>query len=180
MVVHVCCAPCSAAIVERLVGEGQRVLVYFYNPNIHPMEEYARRLAEVVRYTEGIGVEMREGDYDAERWEKGVVGLEREKERGERCRRCIAMRLEKTAELATAVGAAGFGTSLGASRWKSLEQISAGGREAEKKNPDTLFVDRNWRRGGLSARSAELIASWGFYRQGYCGCSYSQVAAASR
>ncbi|MDR3127697.1 MAG: epoxyqueuosine reductase QueH [Tannerellaceae bacterium] len=180
LVLHVCCAPCSAAILEKLCGEGVRPLVYFFNPNIHPEEEYVRRREEVRRYVSSLQLEMREGVYDPRSWLQAMRGFENEPERGERCRRCIALRLEETAQLAVAVGSPAFATSLAASRWKNIGQITAAGQEAEKNHPATFFLDRNWRRGGLSERRRELVATWGFYNQSFCGCVYSQLPAARR
>jgi predicted adenine nucleotide alpha hydrolase (AANH) superfamily ATPase len=180
LVLHVCCAPCSAAILEKLLNEGTHPLVYFFNPNIHPEEEYVRRLEEVRRYVKSLQLEMREGIYDYKGWLHTMQGLENEPERGERCRRCIALRMEETARVAMETGCPTFATSLSSSRWKSLEQITDAGQGAEKKYPDACFLDRNWRRGGLSERRRELIAAWGFYNQSFCGCVYSQLPAARR
>ena len=48
IVLHICCGVCAAGVVERLALEGHQVLGLFYNPNIHPQQEYNRRL-EVAR-----------------------------------------------------------------------------------------------------------------------------------
>jgi len=37
---HICCGICAAGVVERLKSEGHRVHGFFYNPNIHPKDEY--------------------------------------------------------------------------------------------------------------------------------------------
>lgn len=171
---HVCCAPCSCAILEWLKANNIRPQIYFYNPNIHPKEEYERRREEVYRYAKSQNIEMREGSYDPEQWLSDMHGLAHEPERGERCRRCIAQRLDETARMALAVGCPTFATSLSASRWKNLEQINDAGREAAKKYPDTTFWEQNWRRGGLSERRRELIALCGFYTQSFCGCLFSR------
>ena len=39
VLLHSCCAPCSGAMVEAMVGAGHDVTVFFYNPNIHPRKE---------------------------------------------------------------------------------------------------------------------------------------------
>ncbi len=43
IVLHICCGVCAAGVVDRLTLEGHEVLGLFYNPNIHPLEEYYRR-----------------------------------------------------------------------------------------------------------------------------------------
>lgn len=42
VLVHSCCAPCSTYVLEKLTKYAD-VTIFFYNPNIHPKEEYYRR-----------------------------------------------------------------------------------------------------------------------------------------
>ena len=44
VLLHICCAVCAAGAAERLILEGHQVHGFFYNPNIHPEDEYYRRL----------------------------------------------------------------------------------------------------------------------------------------
>ena len=44
IVLHICCGVCAAGVVDRLILEGHEVLGLFYNPNIHPLEEYVKLL----------------------------------------------------------------------------------------------------------------------------------------
>jgi predicted adenine nucleotide alpha hydrolase (AANH) superfamily ATPase len=46
ILLHVCCAPCSTSVVERLIGQGYEVILFFSNSNISPEDEYLKRLAE--------------------------------------------------------------------------------------------------------------------------------------
>lgn len=45
VLLHSCCAPCSGAMVEEMCSseELDEVVVFFYNPNIHPRKEYEIR-----------------------------------------------------------------------------------------------------------------------------------------
>ena len=45
LVVHCCCAPCSTSLVECLIFNKVKPLMFFYNPNIYPLEEYEKRKA---------------------------------------------------------------------------------------------------------------------------------------
>ena len=56
VLLHSCCAPCSAAILEWMGQNGYEPVILFYNPNIFPEEEYLRRKNEIVRYANEIGV----------------------------------------------------------------------------------------------------------------------------
>ena len=44
-VIHICCGVCAAGAASTLLGEGHDVRGFFYNPNIHPRDEYLRRLS---------------------------------------------------------------------------------------------------------------------------------------
>ena len=52
VLLHSCCAPCSGAMVEAMVGAGHDVTIFFYNPNIHPRKEYEIRKQENKRYAQ--------------------------------------------------------------------------------------------------------------------------------
>ncbi|MBB6274944.1 epoxyqueuosine reductase QueH [Porphyromonas circumdentaria] len=174
VVLHTCCAPCSSAIIKALQSRGVRVIVFFYNPNIHPIEEYNRRKAEIVRYAQSNDIPFFDGDYDAEQWFEHIKGYEEAPERGERCARCFELRLMKTAAFAQAMGVRYFATTLASSRWKSLTQIEAAGRKAESTFEGTCFWHRNWRKDGLQELRQQIILQEGFYNQTYCGCVFSQ------
>ena len=43
LLLHSCCAPCAGEIMEAVAAANIKTTVYFYNPNIHPLEEYEIR-----------------------------------------------------------------------------------------------------------------------------------------
>ena len=43
LLLHSCCAPCAGEIMEAIAASGIETTIYFYNPNIHPKEEYEIR-----------------------------------------------------------------------------------------------------------------------------------------
>ena len=59
---HSCCAPCSSYVIEYL-SKHFDVTVVFYNPNIHPEQEYLHRLSEQKRLCDILGVPCVELDY---------------------------------------------------------------------------------------------------------------------
>ena len=61
---HICCVPCSVEVIETLMKEGQEIFGYFYNPNIHPFDEYKKRRDSVVKYLEDLGIKYEIADYD--------------------------------------------------------------------------------------------------------------------
>lgn len=156
-----------------MLQNGVRPTIFYYNPNIWPREEYDIRKQESKRHAERLGLEWIDGDYDHQAWRDSVAGLEGEPERGRRCQHCFAMRLLAAARMARQLGIRHFTTTLASSRWKSLEQITRAGEQAQQAVPGTLFWAQNWRKGGLSDRRAQLLRQFGFYNQQYCGCEFS-------
>lgn len=174
ILLHSCCAPCSSAILEALLNNGITPVIYYYNPNIYPQEEYEIRKAENKRYAESLGVEFIDGDYNYEKWRECAIGLESEPERGGRCYKCFVKRLTSSAEMASKLGIKVITTTLASSRWKDFNQIIAAGRAACEAIPNVVFWEQNWRKGGLYDRRNELLKELKFYNQQYCGCEFSK------
>ena len=173
ILLHCCCAPCSASILKKMIDHGLAPTLYFYNPNIYPKEEYERRKQEVIRYAEKMNVPFVDADYDQEQWSTIVRGHEQEPERSERCNLCFEMRLGKTAAYAAQNGFRVFTTSLGISRWKDLEQVKRAGTRAAFLFPHLIYWDYNWRLHGGTESMERINKEENFYRQNYCGCMYS-------
>ena len=178
VLLHTCCAPCSSAIIECLLNNGIRPVIYYCNPNIYPLEEYLVRKEECTRYAKALGLDIIDDDYDHEAWLEAVKGLENEPERGGRCLRCFKLRLLRTAEYARDNGFKVITTTLASSRWKSLDQINEAGEWACAQVPDVIWWDRNWRKGGLQERRLQIIKEYDFYNQLYCGCEFSNKSTA--
>ena len=174
ILLHTCCAPCSSAIVEYLLTQGVRPALFFYNPNIFPIEEYEKRKAECIRHAQSLGLHFIDADYDHAKWLEAVKGLEEEPERGARCSLCFKLRLTVTALYAVKNRFKVFATTLGSSRWKDINQINEAGESVAAMYPNLVFREQNWRKGGLSERRNELILKYGFYTQSYCGCEFSR------
>ena len=153
---------------------GIRPVIFYYNPNIFPREEYEIRKQESKRHAESLGLTWIDGDYDHEQWRQDVCGLEGEPERGLRCEQCFILRLKATALQTKKLGLKFFTTTLASSRWKSLEQIERAGHVAEQSVEGTVFWAQNWRKGGLYERRNQLLKEYGFYNQQYCGCEFSR------
>lgn len=172
ILLHCCCAPCSVSILSRMLDSDLEPTIFFYNPNIHPKEEYDIRKQEIQRFAEERRTPFIDADYDTEKWFQKTKGLEHEPERGKRCTKCFNLRLQKSAEYAKKYGFSVFTTSLSISRWKDLNQVNAAGEIAGEKY-DILYWDFNWRKKGGTQYMAEMMKQKKFYRQQYCGCVYS-------
>lgn len=173
VLLHTCCAPCSGAIVEYLLKNGIRPVIYYCNPNIYPVEEYIIRRDECARYAASLGLEMVCAEYDHEEWKQHVKGLEDQPERGSRCTECFKLRLKKAAQYAQSHGFSDITSTLDSSRWKNHSQIMEAGQWAVAQYPGVSYWERNWRQGGLQERRGEIIREQGFYNQLYCGCEFS-------
>ena len=173
LLLHSCCAPCAGEIMEAVSASDIDTTIYFYNPNIHPKEEYEIRKDENIRFAEKLGSDFIDADYDKDNWFERIKGLENEPERGKRCTVCFDMRFERTALYAHENNFKIFATTLGISRWKDLEQINNSGLKAAKRYNGLGFWDFNWRKQGGSSRMLEISKKEKFYKQEYCGCVYS-------
>ncbi len=167
LLLHCCCAPCSSAVIEKLKEYFDITYLYF-NPNIFPKEEYARRRDQFIK----LGVEVVDLGYDHNEFLKQVKGLENEREGGKRCNVCIAGRMDKAFEYAKIHNYDYVTTTLSISPHKNAEFINITGENLEKKhNIKYLYADFKKENGFL--RSTQLAKQLHIYRQNYCGCEYS-------
>ncbi|GHU74776.1 hypothetical protein FACS189413_19450 [Bacteroidia bacterium] len=173
LLLHTCCAPCSAAVIEWLLQQNIRPALFFFNPNIYPEKEYTIRKNELKRYAQPLNLTIIDEDYVHDTWLEDVKGLENQPERGSRCLECFKIRLLKTAQTAHEHGFSQIATTLASSRWKNLEQINQAGEWAAAHYPNVEFLAKNWRKDGLSERRRILLAENNFYNQQYCGCEFS-------
>jgi predicted adenine nucleotide alpha hydrolase (AANH) superfamily ATPase len=169
ILLHTCCGPCATYTINRLREQGFEVWGFWYNPNIHPFSEHQRRLASMETYAESVELPLvREEGYEMLEFLRAVVGREAH---GERCRRCYAMRLGRTANVAAEQGFDAFTTTLLISPHQDQELLRQTG-EAAGEEYRVEFHFENFRRGwserGRLAREHDL------YRQQYCGCIYSE------
>lgn len=166
LLLHVCCAPCSTAVIERLKNDFD-VVMYFYNPNIYPEEEYNKRLENARIISKEMDVELIEDIYDPEKWKNAVKGLENEKEGGRRCSICFEFRMKKCADYAESHGFKFFTTTLSVSPYKNYAEISRIGNKLK------CFLDYDFKKENGYKRSIDLSKQHNLYRQHYCGCRFS-------
>lgn len=170
---HICCGPCSLMPVIHLRKEGFEVTAFFFNPNIHPEEEYELRCASAqlaavkLDYPIVFAGEAQEPGS----WIRELNGITAE---GLRCVQCYRQRLLPAALEAKKRGFRFFTTSLLYSRYQHHEAICA---EAEKIAQETgvTFLYRDFRPYWWDG--INLSKELGLYRQKWCGCLLSRKEA---
>ncbi|UCF30867.1 MAG: epoxyqueuosine reductase QueH [bacterium] len=172
LLLHVCCAPDATVAFERLNSEFDAE-GFFYNPNIHPEEEYLRRLNALEALSRVIDLPFTEGPYETGIWHAAVRGLEGEREGGRRCEECIRLRIRRTAEAAKDGGFDAFAAVFSVSPHKSPSLVDRIGGEAARDFGTTYLATDLKKKNGFK-RSVELSRTYGIYRQDYCGCVYSR------
>jgi predicted adenine nucleotide alpha hydrolase (AANH) superfamily ATPase len=169
VVLHICCGVCAAGAAEALSREGHELLGLFYNPNIHPVEEYQRRLETARKVAKELDFPLEAGPYTPEEWFSQTASLKDEPEGGRRCQVCYRLRLEKTYDYMVACGADAFTTTLTISPHKSAQVINKIGQEIGGER----FLIRDFKKKEGFKRAVQLARQWELYRQDYCGCMYS-------
>lgn len=177
LLLHSCCAPCSTVAIERLNDEFD-IIVYYYNPNIYPIEEYTKRKNEQINFINNYNlkndakIKFIDGDYNDKDFYETIVGYENEPEMGMRCAKCIELRLEMSAKMAVQINADKFATTLSISPYKDTKVINEiGNKLAEKYNVN--FLENNFKEDDGYKKSIEISKDYSIYRQKYCGCKYS-------
>ena len=175
LLLHACCAPCSSAVLERL-SDFFEITIFYYNPNITEEKEYLKRIEELKKFISLVKykypISLIPGNYDPQKFFEMAKGLEDEPERGKRCYKCYAMRLEERARIADELGFDYFCTTLTLSPHKNSNWINEIGEDLNNRyNSIYLYSDFKKRNG--YKRSIELSREYDLYRQDYCGCVYS-------
>jgi len=167
ILLHLCCANCAIYPVKVLREQNQQVTGFFFNPNIHPYQEFKRRLDTVRDYAARTELPMLyRDDYLLEEFL-----LQTAPAPAARCAYCYHSRLDETARAAAEGGFDAFSTSLLYSRFQQHETIREYGLALSQRF-GIAFHYQDFRTGwkeGIDASRA-----MGLYRQQYCGCIYSE------
>lgn len=167
LLLHTCCAPCSIYCVDSLREEGIEPVSFWYNPNIHPYQEYKARRDTLIAYASSIDLSL------IIKEEYGLRGFVRAvaEDIDHRCPHCYTIRMEETARYAAEHGFTHFSTTLLVSPYQDHDGIcKTADALAKKYGVDFLYRDfrPGFRAGQAKARELEL------YMQKYCGCVFSE------
>lgn len=177
MLVHICCAVDSHYFLEKIQEEfpDEKLVGYFYDPNIHPYSEYRLRFLDVEYSCKKLGIPLIEGAYNLEEWLKKVKGMEHLSEKGDRCTVCYDDRLDVSVQKAIELGHDKFTTTLLISPKKSQEKLEIIGEKLEKQT-GVKFIFKDYRSGNGTQIQGEKVKENSLYRQNYCGCLFGLSA----
>lgn len=179
LLLHSCCGPCSTQVIDFL-KDYFIITVYYYNPNIEPLEEYLKRKNEQIRFIKEFNkkykdkyIKFLDCDYDNLVYIKEVNNVTQEKEGGKRCSKCFYLRLDKTARKAKELNFNYFGTTLTVSPHKNSQVINRLG-EVIAKEYNIPFIYGDFKKNDGYKKSIEYSKYYNLYRQDYCGCLYGK------
>ena len=182
ILLHMCCAPCSCYTVKKLREENFEPVGYFFNPNIHPHEEWRRRLKTAREFAEKVDMKIfcdnHYGLRDFLEKTAKVIGKISDEDTVKnsdgfhaRCKICYAWRLSETAKFAAENNFEIFTSTLFYSIHQNHELMK---KIAEKvaKNFGVKFFYEDFRAGWQAG--IDLSLQLELYRQNYCGCIFSE------
>lgn len=172
LLAHICCAPDALYVIGLLQAEYQ-VTGLFYNPNIHPEDEYRLRLSEARKVAQHLQFRLIEDEYDPLTWFRLTEKFKFEPEKGRRCQVCFAWRLDRTARKALEFNIPLFTTIMSVSPWKNAAVLNRIGRMTARKY-GLSYLEADFKKKDGFKRSVNLSREFGLYRQNYCGCIYSR------
>ena len=168
LLLHTCCAPCSVYCIKSLRTDGIEPTLYWFNPNIHPYQEYKTRRNCLREYAKTIKVSLLEDDaYGLDEFVCNTYD-----KISTRCQEyCYPKRLRQAFEFAKENGFDTVSTTLLYSIYQKHDYIKElmTNLSAEY-GIDFYYQDfrTGWREGQDEARRI------GFYMQKYCGCIFSE------
>lgn len=177
LLLHVCCAPCSTSVIERLKAETEyKITLFFSNSNILPETEYTKRKKALIDFILEVHpeIEIIFDDYNPSEFFGAIKGKEKLGEGSARCDACIGLRLKKTANKARELGFDAFCTTLTVSPHKNAKIINEIGKSLEAET-GVKYLESDFKKRNGYLRSLELCKKYNIYRQNYCGCNLDSL-----
>ena len=170
LAIHVCCADCMLNALQnlkdnKLVEDGEKIYLIYYNPNIHPRAEYLERLKAIKEVIDGLDykkdLKLVIPDYKPMDFIKAVT--EGRGEDKNKCISCWKLRLLHLFMLAKENKVDRVATTLLTSHYQNADDINDIATNYSKEF-SIEFVPIN---------SESNCKHHGFYKQNYCGCCFS-------
>ncbi len=198
LLMHMCCGPCSCYPLKKLRAEGFEPVGYFFNPNIHPYQEWDRRLKTAKIFAEKTGMQIiTDESYQLRDFihralsAEGTVAVPRagtqnealeflglyKPQKNRRCNMCYSWRLEQAARFAADNGFTAFTSTLFYSIYQQHDVMKRLAEQLANTYGITFYYEDfrpGWQEG------IDISLDLGLYRQGYCGCIFSEEERYSR
>ena len=172
ILIHACCGVCFSYPLILLRELGYEPVVYYFNSNIYPEDEFERRFDELEKYCKVNNVQLIKEQYDHKEYLKTVFGLENEPEKGERCKKCFYYRLSAAVDKAIDLGINKITTTLSVSPHKVSKDIFEAGKKAVE-GKEIEFLEFDFKKHDGFKKTSKIAYDFGMYRQNYCGCEFS-------
>lgn len=170
LLIHTCCADCVLKFLDSAKTElgftPDEIVLYFYNPNIHPRSEYLSRLKALKKVNEKLDLKVIIPDYRPSEYFAKINRVDKLLIHNKklRCPHCWALRLTQAFSYAKENGFSHVSSTLVTSQYQDRETI-----QRIASNLATSF--------GLEffspVNSTCEAHNTGFYKQNFCGCVYS-------
>ncbi|MBW2466793.1 MAG: epoxyqueuosine reductase QueH, partial [Deltaproteobacteria bacterium] len=146
VLLHICCGPCTVYPLEVFKSEGIKVRGFFFNPNIHPFQEFKKRLEAVKKLASQKNLQVDyQPEYGLRDYLRQVVFNE-----DKRCNICYDMRLLEAVEQAKKVRADAFTTTLLYSRYQNHELIRQKAEQLAEEHKISFYYHdfrKGWQQG---------------------------------
>ena len=182
ILMHMCCGPCSCYPTEKLRADGFEPVGFFFNPNIHPYQEWRKRLKAAREFAEKVNIKfIAENHYGLRDFLAKVSNVVESVNSEEtfknsdgwhnRCKICYSWRLSETAKFAAENNFEMFTSTLFYSIHQNHELMKKIAEHFAKVYGVQFYYEdfrAGWQRGIDLSLELEL------YRQNYCGCIFSE------
>ena len=152
ILIHSCCAPCSTYVLEYL-SEISDITIFFSNSNIHPKEEYIKRMLVQKDFVEEFNkrndkkIKFLADEYAPSKFISAVKGHE---------------------ELVYDY----FASALTLSPKKNATVINEAGYVLQEQ-VSIYYLPSDFKKNNGYKRSVEMCNDYNIYRQCYCGCVFA-------
>jgi predicted adenine nucleotide alpha hydrolase (AANH) superfamily ATPase len=180
ILVHLCCAACASYVFAELEKNGFEIIGFFYNPEVHGLSEYKRRLKDIVELCSERNIKLIVPDYNVSDFFSLLLPFQdtssikyisdKSRYKRRRCQTCILMLINRLFEEGKKMKADFVTTSMLCSPFRNHEEIW--NTAVDIANSKGLqFLYRDFRKGYWNGRN--FARTHDYVIPKYCGCTES-------
>lgn len=168
LLLHTCCAMCFSSSFLQIKDYFQ-VTVYYFNPNIYPLEEYEKRKNEVLRLIDIFEKEYQvKIDFIEEKKDFNDYLQCKVHQKG--CQDCLHLRLLYSFQYAMQHHYDYVTTTLTLGRLKDSSLINSLAYSLQPMFPTVLYLYSDFKKNKGIDLSLQCKEKYSIYAQCYCGC----------